>query len=254
EMQEAARWLADKERARLQLGDQPIGDIFSLLENQGLRIIRIAIPNSKLDGAFAYERNKGAFALVNASRSKGKQTFTAAHEYCHFLKDRADGYHPCQIHDDYTAQLRQKELERFANVFATHFLMPETGVREVVESQFGLGHGLRAEEVIYLKRYFGVSYIAMLLRLRELGYLSEERYEQLARVRVIALERRLYGDAEVDREQLEAPPRVPPLLAVLALEAYNRGLISLSRLAEIWRMKSAEAQEILREAGYVDEQ
>jgi len=40
------------------------------------------------------------------------------------------------------------------------------------------------------------------------------------------------------------------VLAILALEAYSRRLISLDRLAEIWRISSSEAYEILKSAGY----
>lgn len=251
ELYAAAKKLAEDERGRLNLGDGPIRDIFSLLENQGLHVMRIAMPNSQLDGAFAYDETMGAFILVNAHRTKGKQVFTAAHEYCHFLKDRSKGYHPCKAEEDYLSRLQQqKELERFADLFATHFLMPEEGVRRVVNEQFGLGHALGPEEAIYLKRYFGVSYSAMLLRLRELRAITADQYEQLKRISVEKLERKLFGDEGLEEEKYIEPPKVPPMLAVLALEAYGRGFISLTRLAEIWRMKEAEVKEILRFAGY----
>ncbi|MCS7254536.1 MAG: XRE family transcriptional regulator [Armatimonadota bacterium] len=250
EMQIQAKRLAKEERGRLQLGDGPIRDIFSLLENQGLHVIRILMhKNSPLDGAFAYDPEKGAFILVNASRTRGKQAFTAAHEYCHYLRDRTRGYRPCKIDEDYLSRIQQhKDVERFADLFATHFLMPEEGVRRIVDEQFGIGYALRAEEVIYLKRYFGVSYSAMLIRLLELEYISREAYEQLKSISVEKLERTLYGD-EAEEKPLE-PPKVPPMLVVLALEAYSRGFITLTRLAEIWRMRPPEVREILRSAGY----
>lgn len=249
EMQAQAKWLAKEERGRLQLGDGPIRDIFSLLENQGVHVIRIPMPRSQLDGAFAYDPEKGAFILVNSDRTKGKQTFTAAHEYCHYLRDRSKGYRPCKADDeDYLSRIQHRDVEKFADLFATHFLMPEESVRQIVEEQFGIGRALHAEEVIYLKRYFGVSYSAMLIRLLELGYISKDQYDQLKKVSVERLERSLYG-SEADEEILE-PPRVPPTLVVLALEAYSRGFITLKRLAEIWRMKTSEVEEILQFAGY----
>ncbi|MFA4016267.1 MAG: hypothetical protein RUDDFDWM_001370 [Candidatus Fervidibacterota bacterium] len=245
EMSIWAKKLASEERKRLGLGDDPIGDIFKLLENQGLHIIRIPLPNSRIDGAFAYDPEKGAFALINADRKKGKQVFTAAHEYCHFIKDRSSGYHPCETAEGYSPP-HQKDLERFADLFATHFLMPEEGVRSIVESNFNPAQ-IGVEDVIYLKRHFGVSYMAMLIRLKELGYIRQTQFEQLREVSVEKIERTLYGESE---ERQEQPPKIPPLLAVLALEAYSRRLISLDRLAEIWRISSSEAYEILKSAGY----
>ena len=258
EMRIQAKRLAMEERGRLQLGDGPIRDIFLLLENQGVHVIRISLPNSQLDGIFAYDPEKGAFVLINTNRTKGKQTFTAAHEYCHYLRDRSRGYYPCKSEEDYLpykseenylTRIHRKDVERFADLFATHFLMPEEGIRRIVEEQFGIGHALRAEEVIYLKRYFGVSYSAMLIRLLELGCITKDQYEQLKRVSVEKLERSLYG-SEAEEDRVLEPPKVPPTLVVLALEAYSRGFISLTRLAEIWRMKTSEVEEILQSAGY----
>ncbi|MFA4029650.1 MAG: hypothetical protein GDYSWBUE_000943 [Candidatus Fervidibacterota bacterium] len=179
EMRIQAKRLAMEERGRLQLGDGPIRDIFLLLENQGVHVIRISLPNSQLDGIFAYDPEKGAFVLINTNRTKGKQTFTAAHEYCHYLRDRSRGYYPCKSEEDY------------------------------------------------------------------LPYKSEENYL----TRVEKLERSLYG-SEAEEDRVLEPPKVPPTLVVLALEAYSRGFISLTRLAEIWRMKTSEVEEILQSAGY----
>ncbi|MEW5901496.1 MAG: XRE family transcriptional regulator [Acidobacteriota bacterium] len=84
--------LAEEERRRLGLGDEPIRDIFALVELQGCRILRLPIPAaSKLSGVFIFlEESEVAFALVNSADSPGRQVFTAAHEYCHYLKDRHD--------------------------------------------------------------------------------------------------------------------------------------------------------------------
>jgi transcriptional regulator with XRE-family HTH domain len=85
--------LAAEERRRLGLGDEPIRDIFGLLERNGCRILRRPMPpEAGISGVFIFlEAEAAAFVLINAAQPLCRQIFTAAHEYCHYLKDRHDG-------------------------------------------------------------------------------------------------------------------------------------------------------------------
>ena len=113
--------LAEEERRRLGLGDEPIRDIFALSELNGCRILRLPIPaGSKLSGAFIFlEDKEAAFALINSADTPGRQAFTAAHEYCHYLKDRREGPlidNPDVFIDDYVSLYHPRE--KFAQTFA----------------------------------------------------------------------------------------------------------------------------------------
>ncbi|MDW7761124.1 MAG: helix-turn-helix domain-containing protein [Acidobacteriota bacterium] len=82
--------LAAEERRRLGLGDEPVRDIFALLERSGLRILRMPLPaEACVSGVFIHLDDRDAsFALINSTQTVCRQAFTAAHEYCHYLRDR----------------------------------------------------------------------------------------------------------------------------------------------------------------------
>jgi Zn-dependent peptidase ImmA (M78 family)/transcriptional regulator with XRE-family HTH domain len=190
--------MADEERRRLGLGDEPIKDVFGLCEANGCRILRMPMPDaSRVSGVFIYlEAKQAAFALVNSAQAAGRQVFSAAHEYCHYLKDRLEGPvidNPDVFIDDYVALYHPRE--QFAQAFAARFLMPPSKIREMVDKQF---HARRVhyDEAIYLKRYFGVSMAAMLRALRDEGFLEKALYEDYAKLDPSLREREVFGAVE----------------------------------------------------------
>ncbi|OGC78430.1 MAG: hypothetical protein A2Z27_00310 [candidate division Zixibacteria bacterium RBG_16_50_21] len=188
--------LAEEERRRLGLGDEPIRDIFALAELNGCRILRLPIPAaSKLSGAFIFlEDKEAAFALINSADPPGRQAFTAAHEYCHYLKDRHEGPlidDPDVFSDEFVSLSHPRE--EFAQTFAACFLMPASKVRAIIEKEFG-GRKLTYEHVLYLKRYFGVSSAAMLRKVRGLGYISALQHEDWLKLRPETREKEVFGD------------------------------------------------------------
>jgi Zn-dependent peptidase ImmA (M78 family) len=187
--------LAEEERRRLGLGDEPIRDIFALSELNGCRILRLPIPGgAKLSGAFIFlEDREAAFALINSADTPGRQAFTAAHEYCHYLKDRREGpliENPDVFIDEYVSLYHPRE--KFAQTFAACFLMPASKVRAIVEKEFG-GRRLTFDQVLYLKRYFGVSLAAMLRKAREMGFVSAAQFEDFIKRDPDSREREVFG-------------------------------------------------------------
>jgi Zn-dependent peptidase ImmA (M78 family) len=187
--------LAEEERRRLGLGDEPIRDVFALSELNGCRILRLPIPaSSKLSGAFIFlEDKEAAFVLINSADTPGRQAFTAAHEYCHYLKDRYEGPlldNPDVFVDEYVSLYHPRE--EFAQTFAAGFLMPASKVRAIIEKEFG-GRRLTFDHVLYLKRYFGVSFAAMLRNVRELGFVSAVQFEDYIKRDPDSREREVFG-------------------------------------------------------------
>src|SRR4030043_1231674 len=84
--------LAEEERRRLGLGNEPIRDVLAVCEVNGCRIIRQTLAEeARIAGVFVFdEERKAAFALVNANEPPGFQTLIAAHLYGHYLMHRAD--------------------------------------------------------------------------------------------------------------------------------------------------------------------
>jgi Zn-dependent peptidase ImmA (M78 family) len=94
---------------------------------------------AKLSGAFIFlEDREAAFVLINSADTPGGQAFTAAHEYCHYLKDRHEGpliENPDVFIDEYVSLYHPRE--KFAQTFAACFLMPASNVRATIEKGFG---------------------------------------------------------------------------------------------------------------------
>jgi Zn-dependent peptidase ImmA (M78 family) len=203
----SAERMADEERRRLGLGNEPVRDVFALFETNGCRILRMPLPSeSKVSGVFIYlEAKEAAFALVNSAQSPGRQAFSAAHEYCHYLKDRTEGPvidNPDVFIDEYASLYHPREP--FAQAFAARFLMPPSKVQEIVEKEFR-SKPLSFDQVLYLKRYFGVSILAMLRTLRGLGTVSKAEFDEYAKIDPAPREKELFGSLTEGNGEGEAP-------------------------------------------------
>jgi len=240
-LEEQARRTAAAERERLGLGDRPVPDLADVLEAQGIAVIRLPLPEGT-SGAMAYEQGKGGFILVNANEPPYRQLWTIAHEYAHLLKDRERGFQLPELVKEANGENgdeKRQFAERFAHRFAAHFLMPEEMMRNLVLS---CGGSLDFWALIHLRRILGVSYPALLFRLRELGYLTAEEVTQLQRAPLPRVERVIYG-AE---ERAENFP-VSKTLWQLALEAALKGKITLSYAADFLGCSVPEVQDALAE-------
>jgi transcriptional regulator with XRE-family HTH domain len=195
--------LAEEERRRLGLGNEPIRDVFALCEVNGCRIVRHPFPEeSRISGVFVFDaERRAAFAAVNANEPPGLQALIAAHEYAHYLKDRAES--PIidnldVVVDEYVSLYPPRE--QFAQTFASLFLIPRTKLQEVIDKDFR-SRSLAYEDVLFLKRYFGVSTRAMLRSLRGLGHLPEARFEEYFKRSPEDRESEVFGGASGPEER-----------------------------------------------------
>lgn len=188
--------MAFEERRRIGLGDEPVRDIFSLVEMNGLRLFRQSIPKeSKLSGIFIFfETEQSAFAMVSSSLPLGQQVLMAAHEYGHYLKDRSGGPILDNLDilvDEYLPLYHPRE--KFAQEFALQFLLPQNKLKLIIQREFRT-KSLNSEDIIYLKRYFGVGTNVMLQALLKLDYLSLQKFTEFSRVDHTAYEESLFGN------------------------------------------------------------
>ncbi len=241
-LKEDAEHLAESEWRRLALGDEPIKDVFSLIESQGVHVIRQEMGNAGFDGAFLYSPDNGAFLILNASRPVVRQAFTAAHEYCHCLKHRNRGIQiDRNVYEDYL-NTDAPTMERYANAFAAAFLMPRKAIERALKN---LNKHIGAEEVIQRKRYFGVSYQAMVWRLKNLGFITAGQKDSFLLVKPMSLEKSIFGETE----ESVVPAKMPERYVRIALDAYLMGKITVSRLAELLNKDVFELRTVLAESG-----
>jgi transcriptional regulator with XRE-family HTH domain len=195
--------LAEEERRRLGLGNEPIRDVLGLCEVNGCRIIRQTLSDeARIAGLFLFdEERKAAFALINANEPPGLQTLIAAHLYGHYLVDRADGPivdDPDVVVDEYVSLYPPRE--QFAQTFASRFLVPPDKLKEIVDKDLR-AKSLTFDDVLFLKRYFGVSTRAMLRTLRGRGVLPETKFEEFFRRNPEDREQEVFGGLSGQEEK-----------------------------------------------------
>ena len=239
---------AAEARQRLGLGVRPVWDMVALLEEEGVFVVEAPFESNNLFGAFTYSEEAGPCVLINTHCTKGRQTTTAAHEYCHNLKDRERvSAIVCGRHNE------DEEVERYAYTFARHFLMPREGVLQVLDDLGSLGGSIDGEDVVHLRWHFRVSYAVALLHLMQLGFVNPSEYEGLKDVGVWSLDRRLGYDPDEDRKEQpkrdSEPLGRPRPLVELAVKAYERERITLSRFAKVMGLEREAAADFLEAVG-----
>ena len=189
--------VAAEERRRLGLGWLSLRDMNELLEAQGVRTGLIDLPDD-VSGLTLTEATLGLFVVANRKHAPLRQRFSFAHEYAHVLLDRARRGVVSRAAD------RDNLLEVRANAFAAAFLMPTEGVQRFVN---GLGKGrasrgyaevfdeadavtvegrtqpytqeIQLYDVAQLAHHFGVSRVATIYRLGNLGLAKTPHVEAL---------------------------------------------------------------------------
>ena len=175
----------------------------------------------KKDIGYFLQEKEAAFALINSADTPVRQAFTAAHEYCHYLKDRHEGPlidNPDVFVDEYVSLYHPRE--KFAQTFAASFLMPASKVRAIIEKEFG-GRKLNLEQVLYMKRYFGVSFAAMLPKMRELGFLSAAQFEEFIKRDPESREAEVFGGRRQGKAR-SARPILSDRFRLLQFEAAKK--------------------------------
>jgi len=233
--------VAEEERKRMGLGDDPVTNLPELLELQGVKVIaRDHQQAADVVGAAFYRREIGPAIFVNLNQSEfapGRLNFTAAHEYAHLLFEReVDSL-------DYESYLTDpKPFERRANSFAAAFLMPEGGIlKELNSIGWKRGQDVGHIHALYLSVRFGVSYKAMLWRLLNIGLITEAERAEYYDLPVVSAIAGLGYEEEVAKQlsrwlQASTDHR----FRMLALEAYRQGLISAGKAASLWKMERSE--------------
>ena len=149
--------LADDLRSEWELGIDPIPNMTSLLEDRGIKVLLLPLPDgvSGLTCLVRRPRHKKQVPVivVNQDVSLERRRLTLAHELAHRLIDAKSPV----------------DHEKASNVFAGAFLVSRAHLfREIGKSRKGIGY----QELIQLKRMYRVSAAALLVRLRSVGVID----------------------------------------------------------------------------------
>ena len=144
---------------------------------------------------------------------------------------------------DYAEPMQRKpENERFADAFAMHFLMPSEGVQRRFHDTYQQKGDVSVGDVLRIADYYGVSLMAMVLRLESLGLIRRNSWDAIkasgAKVRDIRAES---GIEEIgDQDSVEI---FPDRYLMLAIEAWSSEKITTSQFAKLMRKSIVEARE-----------
>lgn len=236
-----AEHCAQQERARLNIGShQPIYTLRKVLEEVGVHVFSENL-DSKLAGLYLFVPEFGYCILVNRSHPSQRRRWTIAHEYGHFLADRD------KPGIDYLKPMTRKpENERFADVFASCFLMPETGVQQRFYEEVDRTGDFTVGDLCRMADFYAVSLQAMTLRLEALGLVSRGSWDQINTTRVPISEIRKEAGLLQPSER-DSLDRYPSRYKLLAVQAFLATKISEGQLARILRVSRIEAREIVDE-------
>lgn len=225
-----AEKLAVDVREEWNLGTDPIPNMTELLEEKGLKVLTVSLPD-RVSGLTCLVKRPDETDLpviiVNNQFSLERRRLTLGHELAHRLID--------------TDSLSEKDEEKAANLFAGAFLMPrEHLLREAGKHRNALGY----KEIIDLKRLYRVSGAALLMRLRQLDVITDS-------ILIYAFQTIARGWRTQEPDELELPKERGQRERALRFErlsyrALAEGLISLSKGAELLRLPVFEVETGLK--------
>lgn len=144
-------------------------DPYRLIKESGI-ILRFS-DFKDLEGIIITDENNNIIVGINSNRQCQRQRFTAAHEYCHFLKD-------IDLNDCTNQQIICKinsssQLEKYANEFASCLLMPLNELKRQCLRYLDKDGYIDFESVTLIAEYFAVSFESCVYRIAyKLGYIK----------------------------------------------------------------------------------
>ncbi len=232
----AAESLAIQERNRLGIGDGPIQSLRELLEQGvGIRIFYLKLPK-KFSAIYVFNQSLGACIAINVNHPEERRRFSLCHDYAHFLAHR---YRlDILIENGYQ---RLPESEKFADYFATYFLMPSSHVIRNFNEIRRSKEKITPADLLIMAHYYGVSFEAMALRLEDLRLIHTGTYERIKKGGFKVLEAKLELGLE---KPVPHDNQLPERYRFLTLDAYQQSLITEGQLARFLRVDRLQARRL----------
>ena len=200
---EAAEHAADALRQKWSLGYDPIASVVGVLESHSIHVLHIDV-HQKFDGiaAVAYDEAKqvaGVAVVTHRGVAGERQRLNLTHELGHVVLNIS----------------RKVDEEKAAFRFGAAFLAPATLMYREAGTKRAY---IMLEELLLLKRRFGMSLQALLYRLRDLKIITESYYKQWC----VDINRLGWRKQEPE----ELPPEQPQWLRQHVLRALAEGMLS----------------------------
>lgn len=156
----SAKEIARKIRYELKVYNGAVPNLSTLLENNGIIIIRFDFGTDKIDGLTTITDSDRKVMFINNQMPNDRIRFSMAHELGHLVMHL--GNPPCSSDD----------AERQADEFASEFLMPEEEIRPMLLN-------INIQTLGMLKRKWRVSMHALVRRAKDLETITYQQYRNL---------------------------------------------------------------------------
>ncbi len=140
----------------------------SLLKKRNCMVLEIPFDDKEI-GALSYRGDSLNYVIINSSLPQTNVNFAVCHETYHIIDTGSVSAPEAELADGYYFE---NESEYAANLFAEMILMPEPGFKNMYAVFREESNGNELEIYARLMNYYQVPYMAVLIRVYELG-LSE---------------------------------------------------------------------------------
>lgn len=233
---EEAEQIADALRREWNLGAEPIPSVAKLLEEKGIKVLALPMPDNFSGLTCEVKRSNGLLPLpaivVSTAITIERRRFTLCHELGHRL-----------IEGGKNGLDHEKLMHRFASAF----LMPASSIKE----EFGEArHALAYPEIKSAKHFYGVSAAALIVRLRDLNIIRDGYLTYL--FQTIGRNWRTVEPDELEKNGEMARAEDPERFENLVYRALAEQLIAPPKAASLLQRPIQEVESAVRGASLAD--
>jgi len=225
-----------------------IKDIFSMIEQRGIDLIRYPFGKNELLGfSTVFEGKK--IIVSNSSEILAREIYTIAHELGHIIYDFEDKNHDVKIDVDIDEESEDISESR-AYYFANCLLMPEQQLMMFIKYVLNkTSRELRALDIVRIQLEFQVSYAAAVKRLHEIGFISTSHKSELFNERSRITSNSLFKMIEADEKLLKSTDviKVPSKYYEFVISNYENGYIPFSSLQKTLALIGIDAEIFKKE-------
>ncbi|EMC0779864.1 XRE family transcriptional regulator, partial [Enterococcus faecalis] len=204
----------------------PIDNLTQVAEKNGILIAEANMSDTTLDAVSRWIIDRPFIMLTDNSESAVRRRFNIAHELGHILLHNSIE----SIHD-YSAQDLKNIIEKQANLFASHFLLPSEAFSDSLLST-------SLDYYVDLKKYWGVSIQAMIYKTYLLGLINDDQR--------LYLNKRISANKWRTKEPYDdiLPVEKPKLLKMVIEMIINNDVVSQNELFQLIKLPKDELEKI----------
>lgn len=202
-------------RKKWKFENTPIYDLISFLEDLGVKIFEVS-EDEDFVGFSCFVKSNPIIVINTRSTDISRRRFTVLHELSHLLLA-------------FDESERKENIERFCDQFAGAMLLPE----EILKSYINTNISITLEELKRIKGKYGISILAILVRMVNVKLISWDKYRQWKE------QYSSWTDKESDYSGREKAGRFNYLLA----KGLREGLLSKDLASEISNIPIAQLSE-----------